>query len=328
MANPSEHAGDPVVWVLLDTVAGHRNQALGVADALGLPFQEKPLRYGFLGELPNALLGATFATLIPPVRKALKQDPWPDLVIAAGRKTAPVARAISKASKGKARIVQIMDPGSGHGDFSLIALPEHDNAKTDANVIRIKGAPHRITEQALSEARERWQRELEPIAPPRIAVILGGNTRRRLFTRDMGYEMAEQVRAHAEAVGGRLMITTSRRSGHGGAAFVGKVRDLAEHMFLWGDKGDNPYLGYLAWADQIIVTGESVSMCSEACGVGTPVHLFAPKALITPKHARMLQGLCDDGYAQPLDGGVAPTAHPPLNPAGAIADAIRERVLS
>ncbi len=320
--------GEPRVWVLLDTAAGHRSQALGVADALGQPYETKSLAYGWAANLPNALLGATFATLTPKARTSVKIASYPDLIIAAGRRTAPISRAIRKASRGRTKLVQIMDPGAGRGDFDLIAVPHHDTARVTENMIEVNGAPHGITPEVLEAARERWRAVLEPIAGPRIAVIVGGNTRRRLFTTDMGREMAKRVRHLAESKGARLLITTSRRSGHGGAAFVGGVRDLAEHLFLWGDKGDNPYHGYLAWADEIVVTGESVSMCAEACGVGAPVHIFAPPALITPKHARMLQGLCDDGLAQPLGGDSPPMKHPPFNPAHAIAEAIRSRVVA
>ncbi|MFM7690470.1 MAG: ELM1/GtrOC1 family putative glycosyltransferase [Alphaproteobacteria bacterium] len=33
-------------------------------------------------------------------------------------------------------------------------------------------------------------------------------------------------------------------------------------MFRWGDAPPNPYAGFLACADQVVVTGDSVSMLS------------------------------------------------------------------
>ena len=44
---------------------------------------------------------------------------------------------------------------------------------------------------------------------------------------------------------------------------------------VWDGQGDNPYFGYLALADVIIVTCDSVSMISEACSTGKPVYLVA-----------------------------------------------------
>jgi hypothetical protein len=46
------------------------------------------------------------------------------------------------------------------------------------------------------------------------------------------------------------------------------------HSYLWGESGENPYLGYLALANEIVVTSDSISMVHEASLTGKPVHLF------------------------------------------------------
>ncbi|MGH6915491.1 MAG: ELM1/GtrOC1 family putative glycosyltransferase, partial [Geminicoccales bacterium] len=80
MSRPS-----PRVWVLTDARPGNDNQALGVALALGWPFTVVQLRYGPLARLPNLLLGSSTLGLTAAARAAL-MAPWPDLVIAAGRR--------------------------------------------------------------------------------------------------------------------------------------------------------------------------------------------------------------------------------------------------
>lgn len=94
-------AGAARVLVLADNRAGHANQALGVAEALDAPFAALRLRYNRLARLPNALLGATARHAAADSRPA---PPWPDLVIAAGRRTAPVARAVKARSGGRTRL--------------------------------------------------------------------------------------------------------------------------------------------------------------------------------------------------------------------------------
>jgi mitochondrial fission protein ELM1 len=112
-----------VVWALVDDLPGHKSQCLGVAEALGLGFEAQRLEYRGRAGLPNVLLGATFGGLTSASRGELG-PPWPDLVIAAGRRTAPVARAIKKASGGAAKLVQLMFPGNdGTDEFDLIAAP-------------------------------------------------------------------------------------------------------------------------------------------------------------------------------------------------------------
>ena len=85
----------PLIWALTDDRAGNVAQTLGVAEALGRPFQVKDLRYNPLARLPAVLQGALLIGLTPESR-AQRTAPWPDLVIASGRRTAPAARWIKK----------------------------------------------------------------------------------------------------------------------------------------------------------------------------------------------------------------------------------------
>ena len=326
MENVADEAETPTVWALLDENAGHRNQVLGVVDALGWPCTERELQYNWRADLPNALLGASVRGLSTTARAAIA-PPWPDLVIAAGRKTAPVARAIRRSSGGRVRLVQIMDPGSWTDAFDLIAVPTHDepgqSPGRDGNVVWTLGAPSRMTPNALTAARETWQPVLSKLASPRIAVFVGGGTRRRAFAETMTDELIDGLRNLKAETGGSLMITTSRRSGHAGDRLAATFGEPGDHVFRWGDTGDNPYAGYLAWADRIVVTGDSVSMLSDACGAGVPVSIYAPPGLITPKHARFHKTLYEGGYAAPFR---SPANTPPaerLDTAGDIAAAVR-----
>ncbi|MEX2449965.1 MAG: mitochondrial fission ELM1 family protein [Rhodospirillales bacterium] len=319
----------PRIWLLIDDRAGNESQCRGVAEALGLPFEERRLAYSWGACLPNALLGASFAGLAPDC-KARLTPPWPDLVIAAGRRTAPVARAIKHRSGGAAKLVQIMDPGpAGAGDFDLIAIPGHDRAAEHpdrpANVMTITGAPHRMTPERLDAAARHWRAAFEHLPKPWIALIVGGGTRRRSFSAAMAAELGAMASAMARSAGGSLLITTSRRTGPAGARVLAAV-DAPRYAFTWGEEGENPYAGYLALADAVVVTGDSVSMCSEACAMGKPVYVFAPPPLITGKHARFHRSLYQGGYARPFTGVYEGWSHPPLNAARDIAAAIRAKL--
>ena len=144
--------GRPVVWVLADDRPGNASQCLGVAEALGLGFEVKELAYTAAGALPNVALGASFRGLTATSRAGLTA-PWPDVVVAAGRRTGPVARHIKRLGGGAAFLAQIMFPGrAGIADFDLVAVPDHDRVAARPNVMRITGAPHRVTEKALRAA--------------------------------------------------------------------------------------------------------------------------------------------------------------------------------
>src|SRR5947208_11950150 len=109
----------PIAWVLHDGKAGMASQALGLAEATGFPFIEKPLAIRFpWSSLPASL----WFSPLDAVRDAGEHltPPWPDLVIACGRNTAMPALAIRRASGGRTISVQIQNPGVGCGEFDLL----------------------------------------------------------------------------------------------------------------------------------------------------------------------------------------------------------------
>lgn len=86
------------IWGLIDDRTGHTGQVLGVIGKLGVPYVLKRLEYNALGNLlPPSLLGATMMQLNKEMSAPL-EPPYPPLVIASGRRTLPVLRAIKKAS--------------------------------------------------------------------------------------------------------------------------------------------------------------------------------------------------------------------------------------
>ena len=107
------------VWVLADDRAGNVNQLLGVAEALGWSYERKDIKYSKLIKLPNFLLGGTMLGIDKDSRKSLKA-PWPEVVLSAGRRSFPVARAIKRLSHNKTKIIQLMHPGKAvarHSDL-------------------------------------------------------------------------------------------------------------------------------------------------------------------------------------------------------------------
>ncbi len=314
---------DNSIWVLTDDRAGNVAQALGVAEALGRPFIAKDIRYTPLAKLP--LQGPSLLGLTGESRSGLA-PPWPALVIGAGRRTAPVARWIKRQSGGRSRIVQVMYPGRrAAADFDLIAVPRHDGELPGgdaANILRVTGAPHRLTDGKLAGAAEDWSPRFNQLKRPFVAVMVGGATHSRPFPAQVAADLGRRAAALAADLGGSVLLTTSRRTGAAAEAALLETIPAPRHAFLWSRGGDNPYLGYLALADRIVVTGDSVSMCSEACATGKPVHIYAPESLVGAKHARLHRELYGLGLATPLESAAA-VAGAPLNAATGISQAVK-----
>src|SRR5262249_16579574 len=90
-------AGWPTGWVLLGRGAGGNFQMTSLATALGWPYETKHLVYNRFSHCPNLVLGAA-AIGVDRRRSTPLLPPWPDVVIAGSRRSAPVARWIRKQS--------------------------------------------------------------------------------------------------------------------------------------------------------------------------------------------------------------------------------------
>lgn len=318
------------VWILADERIGNVHQCLGVAEALDVPYRTKRLAYNRGARLPNVLLGRTLAHLKKESAAAIA-PPWPDIVIAAGRRTVPVARTIKRRSGERAFLVQLMWPGAHAADLNLIATPDHDRIRPRPNLLRTVGAPNHVTPQRLAAARETWRDRLAGVSPPRIAVLVGGDTRHHGFTPVLARELGRQASDLARKIGGSLMIATSRRTGGGAEeALMAAIGNRTESHFWRGGEENNPYLAYLALSDIVIVTGDSTSMCTEACATGRPVYIFAPDGATAAKHRRLHERLYARGCARPLtaacvDADPLGWRYRPLNDAATIAREILRR---
>lgn len=307
------------VWVLADDRAGNVNQLLGIAEALGEPYERKEIRYNKWVKLPNWLRWRTFIGLDAQYKKDLIHD-FPDLILSAGRRSFPIARAIKRLSKNKAKIVQLMNPLNGLKDADLIVLPLHDNYKgTAKNVMQVLGTPHRVTPKKLVEEKAAWKNIMKQYPPKRLSLIVGGATKNKPFTLEMADSLIQAVKDLKPA---SVLVTTSRRTPRKVVERLQKKLPKPCFFYRFGDKAKNPYFGLLSWADQIIVTGDSMSMCTECCATGVPVFIFAPDGMVSEKHKRFHASLYTAGVAAPA-GQKAPAKGQALNPAQEIAARIK-----
>lgn len=302
------------IWILLDNRIGSRHQAEGVAnylDKTSFNIIYKDIEYTKFGALPNFIRGKTLLGVDSKSRKNLL-TPWPDIVLSASRRTAPVARWIKKQHH-QTKLIQLLHIGRwGIGDFEFIFAPEHDKHKFNApNIKYTIGSPHSITAEKLEKAKEEWQNTFAILPHPITALIIGGSIKGRPFSLENAQNLATFVKEIKEREGGSLLITTSRRTGkEAEQKILANLQGIPQYSYLWGDTGPNPYLGFLACADNLIVTGDSVSMCCEATSTNKPLKIFTGNNWLTAKHLRFVQSLFDKRYASDISD-TAPTKHQP-----------------
>ena len=268
----------PVVWVLTSHKPGHTTQVLGLADALGWPYTTKTLRFRAWTNLHKRLPGTHRATRfgMDTPRSDPLSPPWPDLILTAGWRPARVARWIQQQSRGRTQLVILGRKGSRPvqpTDVSVVCahfrLPPHPRRiETLAPLTQVR--PERLCQGA-----KQWRHLVQDAPHPWIMLLVGGATARYQFDPQIARKMGEDVRAFAARVKGKVFATTSRRTGKAATVALREGLGSPHFVYAWQpDQQDNPYMGYLALADVLIVTGESESMLAEAATTATPLYIY------------------------------------------------------
>ncbi|AHZ78130.1 MULTISPECIES: mitochondrial fission ELM1 family protein [Pseudomonas] len=250
----AERGALPSVWVLLGKHAGDNAQMTDIAKALGWPY---------------ALKQAT----TDEGSQALVAPPWPDLVISAGRRTAPLARSICERSGGSTRSVVVGRPRAPLSSFDLVLTTPQYGLPLRDNVVDMP-APF-IAERLLDDATlEAWRQRFAKLPRPWVALLVGGNSMPYRLDAAIAAELGRQASSAVAAQCGSLLVSTSPRTPTDASQALLKAIDTPVLSYNFGSGEENPYGALLALADAFIVTGESVSMLTEACMTGRPVAVF------------------------------------------------------
>jgi uncharacterized protein len=282
-------------WLITDGKAGMDVQARGVADALGLHAVVKHVApsgaFKFFAPYapvaPREKFGSTGALFAPP---------WPDIAIATGRLSIPYLRALKRRAGLATYTIILQDPKTGGQSADLIWVPAHDKLR-GANVVTTPTAPHSFTAGRLTRIRAHVPPDIAALPGPRVAVILGGKNGIYKFTDACDDRLEASLRSLAK-LGVSFMITPSRRT-HPRLLRAVDNATAGTPRVLWNGEGANPYPDFLAHADALVVTADSVNMCGEAAATGKPVYVFTPSGG-SPKFNRFHEGLREHGATRPL----------------------------
>ncbi len=344
--NETKQSNGPEIWALVDGISGHDSQVLGIAEAMGIPFTKKKLAYNDKASRPNFLKLDGLNT-IERKKSDMISEPWPDIVISCGRKSASVARSIKKRAKKSGKktfAAHILWPGNSIGEFNLVAAPLHDAIiwplSKSKKLFRFLGSPNRITKEFLLNEYLIWARTIGELPKPRIAVLIGGDSKKTAFTEAHAKSLTESLVKLCAELKATVLVTTSRRTDQ---AVSGYMEDELKkrigrylHFHDFNKSKANPFYAFLQLADMIIVTGDSISMASESCSTGKPVYIFSPDGNASEKHKDFHDSLYASGFAtkfheqavaQIIEFGMPEKnkADKPLNSAKDVADEIKRR---
>ncbi|MDD5272168.1 MAG: ELM1/GtrOC1 family putative glycosyltransferase [Methylovulum sp.] len=320
-ANPSKTP--PLVWVVDSAYTGELHARIGLAERLGYGYSLIPLPTGDASAYGDML------------RQRYRQEGYghttPLLIITGTGEetTAEIAnlRPVFAQQLFTVYLASIL-PDERHprlGEYDLIASPQ----LSGNNIITLIGVPHQLNHENLALAYQQHADYFSTLPYPIIGVLVGGNTRYcDGFTQSHALYLAERIINISQALGGCLAITNSRRTPAPALnALLAGLNGIPHYYFDWQHIDHTFYHALLAHADLFVVTGDSLSMCSEAAFTGKPLLVDISTSATECYHREIVGGLIDYGAAKLLGEDFEPWRYIPPDPTGTVANVIQQRLM-
>lgn len=285
-------------WVLTDERIGSSKQAIALADILKRRYQEKKLHYNILGKLPS-ILKTGLMDLTQESIKSLS-EPIPKFVISCGRRSARIAVELKRKNQ-NCKIITILKPDLDFENFDLVILPNHDKtvklSKLD-NVLFIDGAL--VSNQNITVDRDLLIK-LNKFPSPIITGLLGGKSKSCNLNESHVKEFIHLLIRSAQHNKATLFISNSRRTGIKNTELVKNILKESKIPYYFYDvfsEEINPYHVFLKKASLIVLTGDSISMCSEVLNTKKPVYIYHKDKMLGDKHKRFIDHLMKNNFAK------------------------------
>jgi mitochondrial fission protein ELM1 len=265
---------DPVVWLILSEKTGDNAQLLALAEVLPWPCQMKrvEVREPYVRGKPRVTASLHH---IDPLRSDALRPPWPDLVIAIGRRMSMVALWIQDQSAGRTRVVLIGAPKRLAHRFDLTVVSEQYRQAPRSNSMRITYPLQRIDERAIAAEAEASRGAFECLPRPLVAVLVGGSTKAVRFDAAVAAQLARDAAELVRKEQGTLLVATSRRTPPDVVKVLARELPTGAMLYRWtADGSRNPYRALLGLADRFVVTSDSLSMMMEIARLGRPLAIY------------------------------------------------------
>ncbi len=256
------------VWVMGGYRAGEAQQLEVLAAALG-PFTRQLPRYR-----PHnrglALLRQAGCALTSP---HAVRPPWPDLILSAGFRHEPLVRWLKQQSPSTQTVV-VGRPWAACRHFDLVITTPQYRLPPAPNVL-----VNPLTLAAPVPRDPAPDGAVDALPRPFLTVLLGGPSGNYLFGPAQARDLLAQLAPWQAMRGGSLLVSSSSRTPPEAlaalAAGLERQWPNRHRLYRWrpGDAA-NPYRHFLAGADAVCVTADSVAMTSEALLTQKPVYLF------------------------------------------------------
>lgn len=283
-----KHTSARTVLILNDGRTGHLRQAQAVAKSVQeqtSPVKVEEIAVIFKNSLAEKLLnlitylfGKFMLDPMKYLKLALTKDSFnkleavhADIVVCSGSSTRAAALLLGR--ENLAKTVSLMKPAPfGVNDFNLSIIPYHDGAKEQRNVIITHGALNMVSDECLSKSRERLKEYVKIEKAFNIGVLIGGDSKCFSLEISLAEKLISELKKFADENDAGILLSTSRRTPNDVDGYIKKNLETYPNCIFKVFPNEKNYdfavNGILGASDIVIVTGESISMVSEAAASG------------------------------------------------------------
>ena len=222
--------------------------------------------------------------------------------------------------------IQIGHPRVNDMTFDLVAVMpcEQPDTLKAPEVLTIHALPTPINDHTLAEARSIWSPKLVSPSRKLLAIIVGGDVSRKngqlMEARDV-HTFIDRIKSTVDPDVYDIALTTSRRTSPAVTEILRRdLVPLCRHSYFFRENDPaNPYTGYLACADALLATADSMSVLSELADSHKPSYAFWPPHMKAPAQKTVFLSLVESGHIQSFEGPLDHISQPPIRSAEAIA---------
>lgn len=238
-----------------------------------------------------------------------------DFIISCGSSIAGINHLLSMDRDAKS--IVILRPGLlSFAQFDLVFLPEHDMPKNKipgAHIVSTVAAPNLITSEFIKDQAEKLQNRfshLKGSVRTKIGVLIGGESAHVFVSLHQVKILMNQLKAVCHERNALLLVTTSRRTPASIDQYLLKTISKSNYcgLLILPNREDVPEAlgGIMGLADILVVSGDSISMMSEASCSGKKTFVFPPETRakilkFSHKHKMIIDGLSRRGYIYATD---------------------------
>jgi hypothetical protein len=157
-----------------------------------------------------------------------------------------------------------------------------------------------------------------------VAVWIGGDNKDYKLSKEKLEEICAHLAALTRKYGTGLVVAMSTHDDNERTKLI--AERLAETpCHVWDGSGSNPFVGFIALADHIIITLDSETEISEACTTGKPIHVI-PLDGGSAASRRFFRDLLEYGAIRTFDRELTTWSYEPLFETQRVGKLIREMI--